>query len=739
MTLSKTILLATALSIMASCCTTHNKDFTQWVDTKIGTGGHGHVFVGANVPFGMVQLGPTSIPQTWDWCSGYHESDSTIIGFSHTHLSGTGIGDLFDITVMPLVGDVTYARGTEDDPDSGMWSYGERSKEISKPGYYSIPLLRYGIKAELTATSRVGMHRYTFPTSDNAAIVFDLSNGGCWDKATETFIQIENERRISGWRFSTGWAKNQKVFFVAETSEPFILPELIDANGQRTTLGTQARFCRLNFLTQEGDQILLKVALSPVSIEGAILNLETELDGWDFEKTRLLAKTQWNKELGKARVTPANGNNNEALKCFYTALYHTMIAPSDFCDVNGEYRGADGEIHKGANYTTRTTFSLWDTYRAQMPLMTLLHREKMPDIINTMLAICDEQGRLPVWHLWGNETDCMVGNPGIPVIADAIVKNIPGFDREKAFNAIIKTSEEKGRGGELRDKYGYIPCDLMNEAVAYDMEYALADGAAALAAEALGKTQEAQRFREKSHSWRHYFDKKSGFVRGLDSHGGWRTPFNPYASEHRADDYCEGNAWQYTWLAPHDVKGLEECFGGREKMLAKLDSLFTVSSEIDGAVSSPDISGLIGQYAHGNEPSHHIIYLYTMLGQSHKTADLVHRVLSELYHPQPDGLSGNEDVGQMSAWYALSSMGFYEVEPGSGRYWFGTPAFKELRIDLAAQGVKAEKTNFTIKANGLSETKRYIRSARLNGTLLDRPYVTYSEIMSGGELTFEME
>ncbi len=749
-TSSHILLLTAALVVSASCTAARDEDLTKWVDTKIGTGGHGHVFVGANVPFGMVQLGSTSIPQQWDWCSGYHESDSTVIGFSHTHLSGTGIGDLFDVTVMPVVGRVTYARGTEDSPESGLWSYGDRSREVSVPGYYSIPLERYGVLAELTATACVGLHRYTFPASDDAAIVFDLVDGGCWDRATDTHIRVESDRRISGWRYSAGWAKNQKVFFTAEVSEPFLAVELIDGNSHvlenLSDDAASAKFCRLRFRTSEGQKILLKVALSPVSVEGSALNLETELSGWDFEAAVSAAHDSWNRELGKVRISDGRLSGGDkatedAKKCFYTALYHTMVAPSLFCDVNGDYRGADGEVHSGASHMTLTTFSLWDTYRAQMPLMTLLHREKMPDVLNTMLAICDEQGRLPVWHLWGNETDCMVGNPGIPVVADAIVKDIPGFDRERAFEAIVRTSGETGRGGELRAKYGYIPCDLMNEAVAYDMEYALADGAAALAAEALGKAGEAEMFRERSRSWRHYFDSSTGFIRGRDSRGDWRTPFNPFSSEHRADDYCEGNAWQYTWLVPHDIPGLQDCFGSRERMVEKLDSLFTVSSVIEGAESSPDISGLIGQYAHGNEPSHHILYIYSMLGQPDKTADLVHRVLTELYRPEPDGLSGNEDVGQMSAWYVLSSMGLYEVEPGSGRYWFGTPAFESLTLDLDSQR-KGDDCNlgrsFVIRAEGLSADNRHIRAVRLNGIPHDKPYIDYRDIIRGGELTFEM-
>ena len=725
-------LLPVAALVLAGACgtpaTSGEESLTRWVDPKIGTGGHGHVFVGANVPFGMVQLGPTSIPQDWDWCSGYHQSDSTVIGFSHTHLSGTGIGDLFDVTVMPVVGEVTYARGVEEDPQSGLWSYADRTKEVVRPGYYSVPLTRYGVTAEMTATPRVGFHRYAFPTSDEAALVFDLENGGCWDKATDTgFILSDDSTRLSGWRYSSGWAKDQKVWFVAEFSEPvkgitFLQP------GETTGAGTAARYARVDFNTTEGEPLLVKVALSPVSAEGAAANLAAELPGWDFDATAAAATAAWEAELGKVRIET---QDEAAKRIFYTALYHTMVAPSEFCDVNGDYRGADGQVRTNPGHKTYTTFSLWDTYRAAMPLMTILHPDRMPDVIRTMLAIADEQGRLPVWHLWGNETDCMVGNPGIPVVADAIVKGIGGFDREQAFEAIRKTAMNPDRGNGLRMKHGYIPCDRFNEAVAYDMEYALADGAAARAAEALGKDDDARYFTERSHSYRNYFDPVTGFMRGRDAKGGWRTPFNPFASTHRADDYCEGNAWQYTWLVPHDVAGLQACFGSREAMIAKLDSLFTVSSVIEGAETSPDISGLIGQYAHGNEPSHHVLYLYTMLGEPWKTADRVHEVLSTLYHDQPDGLSGNEDVGQMSAWYVLSSMGFYEVEPAGGRYWFGAPYFE--RVQIAVPG-----GTFTVEAKNFAPENRYVQGVRLNGQPYDKPYISHETVMQGGVLEFEM-
>ena len=717
MNLSRIFLIA-ALGLASCAQPAADDNLTRYVDPRIGTGGHGHVFVGANVPFGLVQLGPTSIPQAWDWTSGYHESDSTVIGFSHTHLSGTGIGDLFDVTVMPVVGEVTCARGTEEDPASGLWSYADRTKEVVRPGYYSVPLVRYGITAEMTATSRVGFHRYTFPAADDAAVIFDLENGGCWDKATETHIEPSGDSRLVGWRYSTGWAKDQRVWFVAEFSRPFTSFEQVGEH-----------YARVNFATAEGEQLMLKVALSPVSIEGAEANLAAELPGWDFDATAAAADAAWNAQLAKVKVTT---QDEVARRIFYTGLYHTMVAPSEFCDENGDYRGADGAVHHNPGHTTYTTFSLWDTYRAAMPLMTILHPDRMPDIVNTMLAIADEQGRLPVWHLWGNETDCMVGNPGIPVVADAIVKGIGGFDRERAFEAIRRTAMNPDRGNGLRMKYGYIPCDLFNEAVAYDMEYALADGAAARAAEALGREEDARYFTERSHSYRNYFDPSMGFMRGRDSRRGWRTPFNPFASTHRADDYCEGNAWQYTWLAPHDVAGLESCFGSRARMLGKLDSLFTVSSVIEGAETSPDISGLIGQYAHGNEPSHHILYLYTMLGQPWKTAEKVREVLTTLYHDQPDGLSGNEDVGQMSAWYILSSLGMYEAEPAGGRYWFGSPLFD--RAEIAVPG-----GTFTIVAENNSSENKYIRRVWLNGRPYTKPWIGHEEVMAGGELRFEMD
>ena len=729
----KSILLLFAC--LAAACCPKNDNLTQFVDTSIGTGGHGHVFVGANVPFGFVQLGPTSIPQSWDWCSGYHVSDSTVIGFSHTHLSGTGIGDLFDITVMPVVGDVTYARGTEEDQTSGLWSYADRSKEVCVPGYYSVPLTRYGITAEMTATCRTGMHRYTFPASEESALIFDMMNGGCWDAPVNTKISIVDAKEdgsasaIQGYRWSKGWANNQKIYFYAEFSKPAENIEIIKMAHELKNGGTIEfdAYARAAFKTVEGEQIMLKVGLSPVSEANAKENLLAENAGWDFENIVDAADKAWEEELSKIRIETAD---ETVRKVFYTAMYHSMIAPSVYNDVNGDYRGSDDVVRNDKSFVNYTTFSLWDTYRAAMPLFTIIHPEKEDDMINAMLHIFEQQGKLPVWHLMSCETNCMVGNPGIPVVADAILKGFDGFDKELAFKAMKGSALRQDRGQDYRMQYGYIPSDLHKESVAYDMEYALADGALAEAAKMLGKTEDYEYFLERSHSYRHFFDPETRFMRGKDSKGNFDTPFNPIHSAHRANVYCEGNAWQYVWLTPHDYEGLEECFGGREELLTKLDSLFIVPSYL-GEDASPDISGLIGQYAHGNEPSHHILYFYTMAQQPWKAADRVRQTLAELYHADPDGLSGNEDVGQMSAWYILSALGFYQVEPAGGEYWFGSPIVDKAEIKVKG-GV------FTINVNGNSDSNRYIQSISLNGAPYTKGYICHDDIAAGGEMTIEM-
>lgn len=706
-----------------AACTDKSPRYVGYVDPLIGSGGHGHVFVGASQPFGMVQLGPTSLPQQWDWTSGYHDSDSSVIGFSHTHLSGTGIGDLFDVTVMPVTGKPKYGRGSEDDPESGLWSYADRREEIAQPGYYSVPLLRYGIRAELTATQRVGVHRYTFPASDEAAIVFDLENGGCWDEATETGIEIVDSVSLRGWRHSTGWAKNQKQWFYATLSKPFDA-ELIHKDGQ-------ARYARLNFSTSAGERVMLKVALSPTGCEGAETALAEEAPGWDFDAYRKAASMAWDGELGKIDIRTSD---EDARKVFYTALYHTMVAPSLFCDRDGSHMGADGIVRPDPGYRTYTTYSLWDTYRAAMPLYFILHPSRSREVALNFIDIFEQQGKLPVWHLMGNETDCMVGNPGAMVLADAITKGILSDDtsRQRAYKALRNSVMLDERGQGLRREHGYIPSDLLNESCASDMEYAIADAAVARAAEAMELEADAAYFEARSGSWKHYFDPSTGFVRGRLRDGSWRTPFNPFSATHRADDYCEGNAWQYTWLVPHDLPALMEAFGGRDRMLARLDSLFTAPSEVDGDDASPDISGLIGQYAHGNEPSHHVAYFYTMAGQPWKSAELVREILSGQYAPTRDGLSGNEDVGQMSAWYVLSALGFYQVEPAVPRFWFGSPLFEKT-------SVKVSGGTFTIEAIGNSPEKRYIRRVFLNGKPWPHPFIGFENIVSGGTLTFEMD
>lgn len=730
----KSLLFVPVLSLCLASCGSSQKgqemeDLTQFVDPRIGTGGHGHVFYGANVPYGFIQLGPTSIPQSWDWVSGYHVSDSTVIGFPHTHLSGTGIGDLHDINVMPVVGEVTYSRGDASSYETGLWSYSDRSKEVVTPGYYRTHLSRYNVDVELTATKRVGFHKYTFLGNESPAIVFDMVNGGCWDKTTEAVIRVVNDSTVSGYRYSKGWADDQRVFFRAEFSRKFDNVEFIVNDSVKE--GNMAKgaqlFARVNFAAGNQEPVYMKVALSPTSEEGAQLNMQTELSGWDFEKTIADAKAAWNKELNKVKVYTTD---EASKKIFYTSLYHTLFAPSEFCDVNGDYYGADKQMHKGEGFVNYTTFSLWDTYRAAQPLMTILHPEKMSDIINTMLHIHQQQGKLPVWHLMGCETNCMVGNPGVPVVADAILKDIKGFDPELAFKALKESSMLPERGMEHRIEYGFIPADKMTEAIAYDMEYAIADWAVAQAAQKLGKQEDYEYFLKRSKSYKNYFDASTGFMRGKMLDGSWRTPFSPYASSHREDDYCEGNAWQYTWLVPHDVEGLVECFGSKEVFVNKLDSLFLANGDM-GEASSPDISGLIGQYAHGNEPSHHTVYLYTLVGQPWKTADRIKEILHTMYTDQPDGLSGNEDVGQMSAWYILSSFGFYQVEPAGGKFVFGYPNFDKVEIAVPAG-------KFVIERENKGQQNNYIQGIVLNGTEYKKPWIEYADIMKGGELKFLM-
>ena len=510
---TKLLLLTAVAALAVGCSTTEERDYAALVNPKIGSGGHGHVFVGANVPFGMTQVGPTSISQEWDWCSGYHDSENSVIGFSHTHLSGTGCGDLFDITLMPVTGEVTYGRGRLGDYSTGFWSEADRTREVVEPGYYSVPLTRYNIVAEMTATERGGLHRYTFPASDEAAIILDLVHGGCWDRPEDLYAEAVGNNRVEGHRHTYGWANFQKVYFVAEFSKPFDSFEPI---------GEDNFYYRLNFKTTEGEQIGVKVALSSTSIEGARKNFDTEVKDAEFDAVRKEAYNKWNNEIRKIRIEGATPEQEEI---FYTAMYHMYVAPSLFSDVDGTYRGADQEIHANPGHDTYTTFSLWDTYRAKLPLMTITHPERMDDVINTMINLCDEQGFLPIWHLWGWDNGCMVGSPGIIVVSEAVAKGIEGVDAERAWKAIHKSYMHDMRGGKFRKQYGYMPNDLQAESIAHDMEFAIADAAALEVAKKLGKSEDAAYLEARSHSWLNYFDHTTGFVPFNFSEYRW-TPYS---------------------------------------------------------------------------------------------------------------------------------------------------------------------------------------------------------------------
>lgn len=706
-------------------------NLTQYVDPYIGSGDHGHVFVGANVPYGMVQLGPTNIHTGWDWVSGYHYSDSTIFGFAHLHLSGTGIGDLLDILVMPITGNPKLAKGDDSGYESGMYSLFNRETETVKAGYYGVHLDRYDIDVELAATERVGFHKYTFPKTSDAAVVFNLADALNWDATLEGYLVQEDDKTISGYRYSKGWAPDQKVYFTATFSKPIKALELYDNESlvEGKELKSKLVYGKALFETEENEEVFLKVAVSPVSIENAKLNMEEELPGWDFEGTVKKADKKWNDELQKVVI---ESTESSVLRNFYTAHYHTMIAPSLFCDVNNDYRGADGKVYNNDKFKAHTTFSLWDTYRAAHPLMTIIHPEQVADMINSMLYIYKEQGKLPVWHLVGNETNCMVGNPGIPVVADAYLKGFDGFDKDLAYEALKQSALQDDRGLDQYKKLGYIPFDLEDESVAKGLEYALADWAVAQVAKERGEQEDYAYFLKRSNSFREYYDETIGFMRGKDSKGQFRKgELNPFHSKHREDDYTEGNAWHYKWLVPQNVNGLIELVGGEDAFIQGLDTLFVLDGDM-GEDASPDISGLIGQYVQGNEPSHHILYMYPFAGQQWKTAARVREVLTTLYFDAPAGLSGNEDCGQMSAWYMLSALGFYQVEPAGGRYIFGSPLVDKATLNVGNGNV------FTIIAHNNSSENMYIQSVSLNGQPHTKSYIDFEDIQAGGELVFEM-
>ncbi len=692
-----------AMGFLYATATTPN--LTKYVNQFVGTGGHGHTFMGANVPFGLVQLGPTQPTQGWDWCSGYHYSDNKLVGFGHMHLSGTGIGDLGDIALLPV---------KDNSQTATTFSH---SDEKVHPGYYSVALSNPKVLVELTATQRVGFHRYTFREGGKELrLAVDLAQCIGWNKLNDCLLTQESDTRITGFRRSNGWAKDRRIYFDMEFSQPVRI-EHLDSASRAIVVAENT-----------GKPLLVKVALSPVSIDKAKLNMKAELAGWDFDSTVQAADNEWNKQLSRIIIQTSN---NEQKRVFYTAMYHLMTAASLFCDVDKQYRGADGKIHKG-DFNNYTTLSLWDTYRAFHPLLSVVFPDMQRDIVKTFVNIYKQQGDLPVWHLMANETDCMVGNAGAIVLADLAMKGYVD-DLDEAFEALKNTQLANDRSLDLLKKYGYIPWDLepTHETVAKALEYCAADDGVAKVAKKIGKTDDYDYFYKRSRSYARYFDKSTGFMRAVGSDGTFRTPFDPFDASHRTNDYTEGNAWQYTFLVPHDVKGLVNLFGGDKPFLQKLDSLFIVEGDA-GDNASPDMAGMTGQYAHGNEPSHHVIYMYNYVGRPDKAAPLLRKMMTEMYADRPDGLSGNEDVGQMSAWYIISSLGLYQVDPVGGRFVLGTPLF-----DKASVNVGNGKT-FTVVAKNNSAQNIYVQSVRLNGKKYTKSYIDFANIAKGGTLEFTM-
>lgn len=709
-------------SIGFSSCSPEQADNypVDYVDPFIGSGGHGHVFVGANVPFGAVQLGPNNIYKGWDWCSGYHYSDSLIIGFSHLRLSGTGIGDLADVLIMPFTGEPMLDKGRQEYPHGGYLSTFSHDNEMASPGYYSV-LMDNGVKVELTATERTGYHRYNFPEDELAHIIIDLKEG-INDRTTESYLSMVDEHTILGHRFSSGWAKEQEVFFAIRTSvaiqhfEDFKNTELDSLKGLIT-------------FKEPPGRVELKVGISPTSAENALKNMESEIPGWDFEGVVASAREKWNNELSKISIETADESRK---RVFYTALYHTCMHPSLFNDANGDYQGADNKIYRNPDFNNYTVFSTWDTYRAAHPLYTLTQPERTNDFISSMLAIYDQQGFLPMWHLNGYETKTMVGISSLQIIAEAYLKGYSGFDAERAYEAIRTTSMLDFEGFKYLRDFKPIPNDVgLGRTVAHAMELGVSDGSTALMARALGKQEDYEYFSKRARNYQLYYDEASGFFRGIKSDGSFDPEFSPLASERPlAKDYAEGNAWQYLWLAPQDVDGLVELLGGRDRFITRLDSFFMIENE--GEEVLVDLTGLIGQYAHGNEPSHHIAYLYAEVGQQWKTAEKVRHIMKEFYRDDPDGVIGNEDAGQMSAWYILSSLGFYPVFPASGEYVFGSPLFDKATIHLA------DGKSFSVLTENNSPDNIYIQEMELNGKAFENHTINHRDIMNGGVLKFKM-
>lgn len=721
----------TKVLLLLSVCGSmvYGQNFVKFVNPYIGTGGHVHSFMGVTVPFGAVQIGPNNFNKGWDWTSGYHYSDNVVTGFSHQHLNGTGCADGGSLQFMPYTGAVKAERGTQENPTSGYSSHYSHQHEEATPGYYQVFLEDPKINVELTASNRVAFHKYNYPknTDQEKRLIISLfdANGS---ETKETYIEQKDDYTIRGYRFADGWAKKQQFYFTAKFSQPVKL--LIYANNVfvegKTFKGVNVKG---NFLLDpKTTELKIKVGVSPVSMDNAENNITTEINHWDFDRVVKQTNALWNQELGKIKV---KSKNTDEKQIFYTALYHAFMQPNACNDADGTIRGADKKIYSEPGFTNYTQLSLWDTYRAAHPFYTISQPEKVADFVNTMLSIYKQTGMLPIWHLYGSDTYEMIGIPSVMVISDAILKGFKGFDYELAFEAMKQSMMSGYKDLKYLRTNEYIPSDLAKESVAKGLEYAIADHAIAKVAEKLGKKADAEIFAKRAQYYKLYWDPETEFFRGKRKDGSWNVPFNPYNSTHRNDDYCEGTAWQYTWLVPQDVPGLIGLFPSEKAFSAKLDALFVVKG-LDGENTSPDISGLIGQYAHGNEPGHHTVYLYNYVGEQWKTAEKARFILKNMYHNNPDGLQGNEDCGQMSSWYILSALGFYQVNPAGGDFIFGSPLFDRAVIKLP--GNKKLK----IKTINNSDQNIYIQSVRLNGQQYTKSYISYADLMAGGELVFEM-
>jgi len=720
-------LFALVMLWVISCQKEAPKMPIDYVNPFVGTGGHGHTFPGATAPFGGVQLSPDTRKDSWDGCSGYHYSDSTILGFSHMHLSGTGVGDYGDIRMMPTVGDIQLNPGSAENPDSGYASRFRHETEKASPGYYSVNLDDYDIEVELTASTHAGMHRYHFPKTDKARVVLDLTESVVTETILDAELRILGDHEVMGYRRTKAWANDQIVYFYAYFSRPFQATGLaVDGEYLQNKMEAKANDLKavFTFNMMDGGPLLIKVGISAVDYHNAQENCLQEIEGWNFEAVHENTRDEWSKQLGKIQVTD---DNEEAKSVFYTALYHTMIAPNTYSDVLGSYRNHAGKIVQDRSFTMYTVFSLWDTFRTLHPLFTLIEPKRTNDMVNSMLDMYNNDGLLPVWELAGNETNCMIGYHSVPVIADAWLKGIRGFDAHLALTA-MKQSATSGLFGlnEYMAK-GYIPADKEGESVSKTLEYAYDDWCIAQMAKGLGDSATYKEFISRAQYYKNLFDKNTGFFRGK-SNGGFVEPFDPTQVNFML---TEANTWQYNFFVPQDINTHIQLLGGDEGYEKKLDELFTTTEKLSGRQQS-DITGLIGQYAHGNEPSHHMAYLYNYVGKPWKTQKIVRRIMSELYTNKPDGLSGNEDCGQMSAWYVLSSMGFYPVSPGTDKYVLGSPVFDSITVNLE------NGSKFKIIAENNSDENIYIQSVTYNGQEYPKSFITQKMITNGGELKLIM-